>query len=71
MKALLVLTLALSGCATVQDFAHEYPHATAIIAASVVTSVALSTRSHSHGPVMSEPLIATPSVDCTHPGACL
>jgi hypothetical protein len=61
----LALAISLTGCATVNDFAERHPRATAVIAGVAITSIALSTRGHSRESQMSEPLIATPSVDCS------
>lgn len=53
---------ALTGCASVSDFTQAHPRASAVIAGSIVTSVALSTRGHrDHERV---PEISTPLVDC-------
>lgn len=62
MKALFILAvLAFSGCATIE----RHPRASAVIAGVLVTSIALSSSGHSdREPPMSEPLIATPSVNC-------
>lgn len=57
MKALvLIAVLAMSGCQTM----HEHPRATALVAATLITSVAISARGH-----RDEQMIATPSVDCS------
>ena len=61
MIRLLCLCLLLGGCQTM----HEHPRATAIVAATLITSIALSGGHRERIPQMSEPLIATPSVDCT------
>lgn len=50
MKTVTILAvLALSGCATTSDFMERHPRASAVIAATVVTSIALSTRGSSNG----------------------
>ena len=63
-----MMLVLLSGCATTQDFMQRHPKTTAVIAGSVITSLALSRGHRAHGYEMSEPLIATPSVDCSTGG---
>lgn len=59
---LALLVLALMGCQTIK----EHPRAAAVVGAVLITSVALSAnKAPPRGYAMSEPLIATPSVDCT------
>lgn len=62
-NGLFLAALLLTGCATIGDFTERHPRASAVIAASVVTSVALSTRGHGHRERIPE--MSTPLVDCT------
>lgn len=67
-SAALAAILCITGCASVRDFAHEHPVATAIGGAMIVGSVAASLSSHHDGET--PPDIATPRDPCMTPESC-
>lgn len=72
MKRILTLAalLALTGCATVQDFSERHPVATTVIAGVVVTSLVLTANKHFKNTLVDQPQVSNPLVACEPVESC-